>query len=334
MRNYSKKNLTLESQFPLSNSLGVSKNRDAKIIFESINKLKDTKSTVLVLGESGTGKSILARTIHKQSNRQEYPFITVNCSMYSKTLLESELFGHEKGAFTGADKLKKGRFELANEGTVFLDELGEIDKSIQTKLLRILQEKVFERVGGTETLSTDVRIIAATNTDLEKAVEEGHFRKDLYYRIKVIVFKLPPLRERREDIPFLAQFFLEKYSNELNKPVCRLDGESMNALQGYDYPGNIRELENIIERTVVLAEDTTINIKGLPYEIQQRKDYSDIQTTRPEKTLSFCDMEKDAVHKALHECSWNQSMAARLLGISRNKLRYRIKKYKIADLND
>ena len=322
-------NLAMKTQLP-SADIVIGKNKDVREIFNSVNKLKDTKSTVLILGESGTGKCILARAIHKQSNRKEYPFVTVSCPVFSHNLLESELFGHEKGAFTGADRLKKGRFELANGGTFFLDEIGEIDKSIQTKLLRILQERAFERVGGTETLITDVCIIAATNTNLERAIEENLFRKDLYYRLKVIVFQLPPLRERREDIPTFAKFFIKKYSTELNKPVREFDDVSMSALRRYDYPGNIRELENIVERAVVLAEDDVIHINDLPDEIHYRKYHSSSNVVISEKTLSYNEIEKETIYKTMNECSWNQSMAARLLGISRNKLRYRIRKYEIA----
>ncbi|MEK6764682.1 MAG: sigma-54-dependent Fis family transcriptional regulator [Planctomycetota bacterium] len=328
--NLQRTNFALKSQLP-SAEMVIGNNRKVKKILQSIKKLKDAKSNVLILGESGTGKGIIARAIHEQSNRKENPFVTVNCSALSPTLLESELFGHEKGSFTGADKLKVGRFEIADSGTVFLDEIGEIDKSIQTKLLRILQEKAFERVGSTKTLTTDIRIIAATNTDLEKAVEQNLFRKDLYYRLKVIVFQLPSLRERKEDIPDFANFFLEKYRNELGKSsTCKFDKESMSALVGYDYPGNIRELENIVERAVVLAEDDVIHISDLPDEIQYKtKKIYDRQINKVEKTMYICEMEKDAICKTLIECSWNQSMAARLLGLSRDKLRYRIKKYSI-----
>ncbi len=322
-------NLAMKTQLP-SADIVIGKNKDVRKIFNSVNKLKDTKTTVLILGESGTGKGILSRAIHEQSNRKEYPFVTVSCSVFSHSLLESELFGHEKGAFTGADRLKKGRFELANGGTVFLDEIGEIDKSIQTKLLRILQERAFERVGGTETLITDVRIIAATNTNLERAMKQNLFRKDLYYRLKVIVFQLPPLRERREDIPTFAKFFIKKHSTKLNKPVREFDDVSMSALRRYDYPGNIRELENIVERAVVLAEDDVININDLPDEIHYRKYNSSRDVVRLEKTLSHNEIEKETIYKMMNECSWNQSMAARLLGISRNKLRYRIRKYEIS----
>ncbi len=328
-----KANLAMEYQLP-SEDMIIGKNKDVRKIFDSIKKLKDTDSTVLILGESGTGKGVLARAIHERSNRKEYPFVTVNCSVYSQTLLESELFGHEKGAFTGADRLKKGRFELACGGTVFLDEIGEMDKSLQTKLLRILQEKEFERVGGTETLTTDTRIIAATNTNLERALEQNQFRKDLYYRLKVIVFKLPPLRERREDIPTFARYFLEKYRNELNKPVNKFDDVSMHALLRYDYPGNTRELENIVERAVVLGEDDVIHIDDLPDEIQHRKYRYSSQVTSPEKALTISDIEKETITRTLHQCSWNQSKASRLLGISRDQLRYRLKKYEIKRLSD
>ena len=325
--NLQRTNYALKSELG-SDDIVIGKNQKMKKILHSVDKLKDTKSNVLVLGESGTGKGIIARTIHEQSNRKENPFVTVNCSILSPTLLESELFGHEKGAFTGADKLKIGRFEFADGGTVFLDEIGEIDKSTQTKLLRILQEKVFERVGSTKTISTDIRIIAATNSDLEKAVEQNLFRRDLYYRLKVIVFQLPPLRERREDIPAFAEFFLEKYGGELNKPTQKFDKECMDALVSYDYPGNIRELENIVERAVVLADEDVIHVSDLPDEIQYRKKgIFDRQIVAPEKTKSISEMEKDVIFKTLLECSWNQSMAARLLGLSRDKLRYRIKKY-------
>ena len=328
-----KTNSDLKSQL-LSVDMIIGKDKKVRKILESINKLKDTKSTVLILGESGTGKGIFARAIHAQSNRKAFPFVNVNCSVFSPTLLESELFGHEKGSFTGADRLKIGRFELANGGSVFLDEIGEMDKSVQTKLLRILQEKAFERVGGTETLQTDVRIIAATNTNIEKAVEEGLFRRDLYYRIKVIVFQLPPLRDRKEDVPTFAKFFLEKYCKELGKSISKFDNDSMNALLRYNYPGNIRELENVVERAIVLAEDDIIHTNDLPDEIRYKKYQRGNIVANPEKGLSYNEMEKDSVCKTLIQCSWNQSMAAHVLGISRDKLRYRIKKYNITKEND
>ncbi|GJQ59144.1 MAG: sigma-54-dependent Fis family transcriptional regulator [Candidatus Scalindua sp. AMX11] len=323
-------NLALQSQLPSGDRI-IGTNQEVQKIFKTINKLKDAKITVMILGESGTGKGVLARAIHEQSDRKNHPFITVNCSAFAQQLLESELFGHEKGAFTGADKLKKGRFELAHGGTVFLDEIGEMDASLQPKLLRVLHDKEFERVGGTETLTTDVRIISATNANLEEAIEQKSFRKDLYFRLKGIVFNLPPLRERREDISNLAEFFLQKFRIELNRPLHGFDTESMNALQGYDYPGNIRELENIVERAVVLAEDEVIHVSDLPDEIKHRKYRVSTPVTTSEKTVSFCKTEKETILETLEECGWNQSMTARLLGITRNKLRYRLKKYHLTD---
>ncbi len=337
--NLQKANFALQSQLPSAGMVIGQSNKVMKIM-KSINKLKDAKSNVLIVGESGTGKGVIARTIHEQSNRSEYPFVTVNCSALSTTLLESELFGHEKGSFTGAEKLKVGRFEIADRGTVFLDEIGDIDISTQTKLLRVLEEKAFERVGSAKTLTTDIRIIAATNTDLDEAVRRDLFRSDLYYRLKVIVFRMPPLRERKDDIPAFAEFFLEKYRNELSKPMRKFDKECMNALLAYDYPGNIRELENIVERAVVLAEGDVLCISDLPEEIQNRRyklydgrineRENDTRINKQEKTITICDMEKDVIYKTLIECSWNQSMAARCLGLSRDKLRYRIKKYGIS----
>jgi Nif-specific regulatory protein len=331
-------NFALKSQLP-STEMVIGQNKKVRNIFGAINKLKDAKSNVLIMGESGTGKGIIARAIHEHSRRKENPFVVVNCSALSTTLLESELFGHEKGSFTGADKLKIGRFEIADGGSIFLDEIGDIDKSTQTKLLRVLQEKVFERVGSAKTLTTDIRIIAATNTDLENAVRRDLFRSDLYYRLKVIVFQMPPLRERKDDIPAFAEFFLAKYRNELSKPILRFDKECMNALLMYDYPGNIRELENIVERAVVLAEGDVLTINDLPEEIQYKnpkqhdrrinKQGNDRRIYKQEKTVTICDMEKDVICKTLIECSWNQSMASRLLGLSRDQLRYRIKKYNI-----
>ncbi len=323
-------NLALMAELPSADKV-IGENREVRTIYRSIKKLKDTNTTVLILGESGTGKGVLARAIHEQSNRRESPFITVNCAIYSKSLLESELFGHERGAFTGADRLKKGRFELARGGTIFLDEIGEMEMSLQTKLLRVLQEKEFERVGGTETLVSDVRIIAATNTNLENALEQKLFREDLYYRLKVMDIHMPPLRNRKEDIPAFAGFFLNKYRNELNKQVKGFNNDSMNALLSYDYPGNIRELENIVERAVVLAEDDAIHIHDLPDEIKHRKYKISNQVTLPENTRTFCNMEKKTIEKTLYECSWNQSMASRLLGLTRNKLRYRMKKYQLTE---
>lgn len=322
-----KENHVLKSQIPSAEVL-IGKNRKVKEIFKSINKLKNKNATVLILGESGTGKGILARAIHDISNRRGRPFVTVNCPTFSKLLLESELFGHEKGAFTGAVNQKKGRFELASDGTIFLDEIGDVDKETQTKLLRVLDNKEFERVGGTETLITNALIIAATNVNLKEAMKLNRFREDLFYRLNVIDFELPPLRERREDIPAFAEHFLEKYCNEENKPIPKFNNNSMDILQKYHYPGNIRELESIIRKIVILTEGDVICESDLPAEIllcthvKNQIDHSAKFTTMP-------DLEKEAILKALRETSWNISKAARLLDISRDQLRYRLGKYKL-----
>jgi len=232
-------------------------------IFEMISDIAPTNATVLIYGESGTGKELLAEYIHKRSLRARKPFVKVNCAAIPETLLESELFGHEKGAFTNAVARKPGRFELANGGTIFLDEIGEMSIGMQSKLLRVVQEKEFERVGGTQTIKVDVRIIAATNQDLMRAIREGRFREDLYYRLSVVPIMLPPLRERKEDIPELAMMFMRRYAEETGKPVTGFSEEAMKALQSYNWPGNIRELQNCIERAVILSKGTEIQVKDL-----------------------------------------------------------------------
>ena len=232
-------------------------------VISGAKKAAASKSTILLLGESGTGKELFARAIHNWSERKDRPFIAINCVGLSKELLESELFGHEKGAFTGASQLKRGKIELANGGTVFLDEVGDISEELQTKLLRFLQEREFERVGGTQLIRVDVRIIAATNRNLEAAVKEGRFREDLYYRINVVPIVLPPLRGRKEDVPALVQFFIQRFSNESKKNFTGVSQEAIEALIGYDWPGNVRELANVIERAVVLGQPPTIQIEDL-----------------------------------------------------------------------
>ncbi len=224
-------------------------------------RVADSKASVLITGENGTGKEVLAKAIHYLSSRKNSPFVAVNIPALSETLLESELFGHEKGAFTGAEKLKKGRFEIANGGTIFLDEVGDIPQSIQVKLLRVLQEHQFERVGGTEKIDVNVRIIAATNKDLDKKIKDGSFREDLYYRLNVVLIKIPPLRERKEDIQPMIESFIEKYCKENNKEKLEISREAADLLMKYNYPGNVRELENIIERAVVLTRGNVITVK-------------------------------------------------------------------------
>jgi Nif-specific regulatory protein len=306
-----------------------------KDIYRELIRVSQSKATVLLRGESGTGKELIAKLIHENSPRAQKPFIKVNCAALSETLLESELFGHEKGAFTGAIQMRKGRFELANGGTIFLDEIGDLPLPVQVKLLRVLQEMEFERVGGGETLSVDVRTIAATHRQLENAIMEGAFRQDLYYRLNVVPIHLPPLRERREDISLLIEHFLEKFNNENNKKV-RLSNEVIQLLIHYDWPGNVRELENCIERLVVLAEeDESVTFKTIPPAIQTY--FNDIKTVTPpvvsDKRGSFTEkmqgMEQEALKKALERSGWVQAKAARLLGMTPRQVAYKIKKYKL-----
>ena len=289
-------------------------------------RVAGSSATVLLLGETGTGKELISRHIHNNSPRRDKAFIAINCAALPETLLESELFGHEKGAFTGAVAQKLGRFELASRGTLFLDEIGDISHSIQIKLLRVLQEKEFVRVGGTRTVATDVRIIAATNRDLQQAIREGSFREDLYYRLNVFPIRTPPLRQRREDIPLLVEHFVRLSAAQLNMPAPRLADEAMALLASYDWPGNIRELQNIVERAVLLSDGEAVGAIQLPREIAG-------ETAEPvvEKTeSSLWGYEKALIVKALKDAGWNQTRAARTLGISRDNLRYRIKKFAIA----
>ncbi|HLG28891.1 MAG TPA: sigma-54 dependent transcriptional regulator, partial [Candidatus Brocadiales bacterium] len=271
----------LEGRYKLDNIIG--KNQKMQEIYDLILNVSSTDATVLIMGETGTGKELVARSIHFNSGRKNKPFVTVNCSAMPEALLESELFGHEHGAFTGAVKQKLGRFELANGGTIFFDEMGDLSPSIQTKLLRVLQEKEFERVGGNQTIKVDVRIIAATNKDLSTAIKQGTFREDLFYRINVIPIILPPLRERKEDIPLLAAHFLEKYCTILKKDIRAISNDSMNAMISYNWPGNVRELENIIERAVIMAKNTIIT------DINLSKEGARTITPSDSLTISFED---------------------------------------------
>ncbi|HUW82733.1 MAG TPA: sigma 54-interacting transcriptional regulator [Phycisphaerae bacterium] len=284
-----------------------------------------SNATVLLLGETGTGKELIARYIHHVSPRNESAFIAVNCAALPETLLESELFGHEKGAFTGAVSQKVGRFELADGGTIFLDEIGDISPAIQIKLLRVLQERQFVRVGGTQTVVSDVRVIAATNRNLQQAIEGGDFRQDLYYRLNVFPIDLPPLRHRLEDVPPLIEHFIGHAAGQLAVPVPKVSDDAMAALTAHQWPGNIRELQNIVERAVLLADGQVIEPEHLPRELA---------ATQPPASAtgdpaSLWDYEKALIVKALTDAKWNQSKAARALGISRDNLRYRIKKYQI-----
>ncbi len=299
-----------------------------KHIIELVRKVASTNATVLLSGETGTGKELIAKIIHRSSPRSKSPFIPINCAAIPETLLESELFGHEKGAFTGAVTQKMGLFELADGGTVFLDEVGELTPAIQVKLLRVLQEKEFTRVGGTKTITTDVRIVAATNKDLKKASQEGKFREDLFYRLNVFPIHLPSLRERREDIPALVMHYVEKISRNLNLPRPEISDELMELLIQYDWPGNIRELQNVIERAVLLSGGEEIKPEHLPKEILADTPLESENIGKSQK-LSLREREKLLIIHTLQKCNWNQSQAARELGISRDYLRYRLKKYGI-----
>jgi len=302
----------------------IGKDPQMQNIYRLIEDIAPTDATVLIQGESGTGKELVARAIHRQSPRRDKPFIVINCSAYPATLLESELFGHEKGAFTGALRQKSGRFEQADHGTVFLDEIGEIAPSAQIKLLRVLQSQKFERIGGEETLSVNVRILAATNKKLLKEVTNGNFREDLFYRLNVIPIHLPPLRKRRNDIPLLARHFLRRFAVEQNQEIQDFSSEAMRLLLDYPWPGNVRELENSIEHTAVLAKRSTVEISDLPSAIREAAPpvYSEAPGTIVEN-------EKKLLGEVLQECGWNKKKAALQLGISRSTLYEKIKKYQI-----
>ena len=290
----------------------------------------NSKATVLLTGENGTGKEVLAKAIHYISPRKDKSFIAVNIPALSESLVESELFGHERGAFTGADRTIKGRFESADKGTIFLDEIGDIPSSIQVKLLRVLQEQRIERVGSSESINIDVRIIAATNRDLEKKIKEGAFRQDLYYRLNIVAINIPPLRERREDILPLIEFFIDKYSKENGKENILISKEAADLLLKYNYPGNVRELENIIERAVVLSRKNLISVNDLPLSIkglkEEKIENENAPGTLPEQVEA---LEKRLIFDALKKTSGNQTKAGQLLGITERNLRYKLKKYGI-----
>jgi two-component system response regulator HydG len=296
-------------------------------IYKLIEDIAPTDTTVLIQGESGTGKELVASAIHQKSLRKNNPFVVINCSAYPATLLESELFGHEKGAFTGAVRQKIGRFEQAHGGTVFLDEIGEIPSSSQIKLLRVLQTQKFERIGGEQTISVDVRILAATNKDLLQEVKDGNFREDLYYRLNVIPINLPPLRERRNDIPLQARYFMRRFAAEQGKDINEFSSEAMRLLLNYAWPGNVRELENCIEHAVVLAPGKRIEASDFPSVLHSS---ADAEVTDRTETGTIKDNEAKLLKEVLADCDWNKKEAARRLGISRNTLYRKLKKYQIS----
>jgi DNA-binding NtrC family response regulator len=288
-------------------------------LFETLSRVAPADSTVLITGESGTGKELVARAIHGNSPRCYYPFITVSCGALPDSLLESELFGHEKGAFTGADQIRKGRIEMANGGTLFLDEIGEISAKTQVDLLRVFQEKKIQRLGSEGEIPVDVRILAATNRDLLKAIGEKRFREDLYYRLNVISIHLPPLRERKEDIPILAESFIRKFCLEMNKDLVKIGPEAMRLLRNYHWPGNIRELENIIERALVIGTGKAIVPGDLPF--------GQGQIQQAELPDSIREMERLHIKRILNTTAWNISQSARRLGIDRQTLYNKMQKY-------
>ncbi len=318
-----KENLLLRKQ--LSERRGyeniVGRSAAMQKVFQLIETVADTSATVLITGETGTGKELVARAVHANSSRRYSPFIAVSCGALPETLLESELFGYEKGAFTGADRMKKGRFELAHGGTLFLDEIGEISLATQVKLLRVLQERSFCRLGGTEVVEVDVRLIAATNRDLEAEIEGGNFRSDLYYRVNVVNIRLPPLRERKEDIPLLAESFMEKYNLEFNKRFDRVERKALEAMMEYRWPGNVREFENVIERAIVIDKGPEIKAKHLPFSRPES-----LASSEPE-TLE--EMEKRHIRKMLERHQWNIAKTARALDIDRTTLHKKINKFEM-----
>lgn len=305
-------------------------------VFEVVRKVADSKSNVLICGESGTGKELVARAIHYNSGRSALPFVAVNCSAVPETLLESELFGHMKGSFTGAISNKAGLFEVANGGTIFLDEIGDTTPSIQVKLLRVIQEREFRRVGGHQDIKVDVRIVAATNKNLEKAVADGSFREDLYYRLDVIPIRLPPLRMRSGDIPLLVKHFLERFSKESGKPVPTLTPEAMHVLVGHEWRGNVRELENLIERVVAFSTGGTVtdsDVQGWLHRSVAPQSQQGISLDLTEEGVDLEGLvngiEKELLIKALEQSKWVKKKAARLLRLNARSFRYRLEKYAI-----
>ena len=295
-----------------------------KELFRMTEQVARSDATVLLRGESGTGKELVAAAIHRLSGRAARPFIRVNCAVLPETLIESELFGHERGAFTGAMEQKKGRFEIAGDGTIFLDEIGELSPATQAKLLRVLQEREFQRVGGTQTLRNNARILAATNKDLEAAVANGAFREDLYYRLNVVSIHLPPLRDRKSDIPILSEHFLERSAAANRKPVRRFSPGALEMLMGYPWPGNVRELENAVERAVLVCTGPTLYPYHLPPNIQA---LGRGKGPAPSMRAAVEQLEKELLSEALANADGNQSRAARLLGISERMVRYKARKY-------
>lgn len=308
----------------------VAKSEKMQAVLALVERVAPTNSTVLLGGESGVGKDLIARAIHEHSHRASGPFVKINSTAIPENLLESELFGYEKGAFSGATTSKPGKFELADKGTLFLDEIGDVPPAIQVKLLRVLQERQFERLGGTKTLKVDVRLIAATNRDLRAALEEGTFREDLYYRLNVVAIDIPPLREHKDDIPALANFFLGRFSRESGKPVREITPAAMKLLMDFYWPGNVRELENILERGVTLSSGPMLDAADIHLDTRSPNHQAGAAPVIPEG-MTLDKWEQEIIREALRRANGNKSQAARALGLSRNALRYRLSQMGVND---
>jgi Nif-specific regulatory protein len=315
----------LRDKYDFSNIIGTS--GPVRQVYEQVAQVATTNTTVLIRGESGTGKELIAHAIHYNSLRAKKPFVKVSCAALPESLIEAELFGHEKGAFTGAEARKKGRFELAEGGTLFLDEIGDVNLSTQVKLLRVLQEREFERVGGTETIKVNVRLIAATNKDMEVALAEGSFREDLYYRLNVFTIFVPPLRDRKADLLLLADHFLEKFSREHGKSIKRISTPAIDMLVSYHWPGNVREMENALERSVLMCEGQVVHAHHLPPSLQTAEASGTV--TRVSLADAVVAYEKDLIQDALKTTRGNRAKAARLLDATERILNYKIRKYAV-----
>ncbi|RLF60407.1 MAG: sigma-54-dependent Fis family transcriptional regulator [Thermoplasmata archaeon] len=310
----------------------VGKSKPMLKVYDLVSRIAQSRASVLITGPSGTGKELIAKAIHYNSPRKDKPFVSINCGALTETLLESELFGHEKGAFTGAVAMKKGRFEVADGGTLFLDEVGDMPQPLQVKLLRVLQEMEFERVGGTRSIKVDVRVLSASNRNIKEDVEKGLFREDLYYRLNVMNIEVPPLRERIDDIPLLVKHFIEKYREDEGKDKIELSPEAWKALYSYSWPGNVRELENVIERAMVLSSGGKISLEDLPEELVGAEAEFDVERLVPPNVplpKAMEQIEEKLIRRALHQCNNVQAHAAKMLGITKSLIQHKMKKYKI-----
>ena len=322
----------LEDRFSAHNIIG--KSKAIRETLSIVERVSSSRSTVLITGESGTGKELIARAIHFTSTRKDGPFVSVNCMAFNAGVLESELFGHERGSFTGAVSMRRGRFEQADHGTLFLDEIGELSQDLQVKLLRVLQERKFERVGGSEAINVDLRVVAATNKNIANLVESGQFREDLYYRLNVVQMEIPPLRERREDIPLLVAHFVDKISADNDIAKKDFTQDALNYLIGYEWPGNIRQLQNVLERCIVMVPGSTVGVEDLPPEIRDEESQFKSAVDLLPVELNLADtldrMEAALIRRALIRSDFVQAHAAEMLGISRSLMQYKLKKYNIS----